>query len=81
MSYFIFSDTTNLFPRDRLGNHFECDKREAMNSLKANSWGCRRERKGASKHKKRYVHPDAFYARTNIITTTIKVKTEFDVKR
>ena len=42
--------------------------------------GGRRKRKGASKHKKRYVHPDAVDARTNIIATAVKVKTEFNVK-
>ena len=51
-----------------------------MNSIKPNNWGGRHERKDVSKYKKRHVHPDAVDARTNIITTAVKVKTEFDVK-
>ena len=51
-----------------------------MNSLKHNNWGGRRERKDASKCKKRHAHPDAVDVRTNIITTALKVKTEFYVK-
>ena len=51
-----------------------------MNSLKPNNWGSLRERNNVSKHKKRYVHPDAVDARTNIIATAVKVKTEFNVK-
>ena len=55
-------------------------QKKAINSLKPNNWGGHRESKDVSKHKKRHVHPDAVDARTNIITTAIKVKTEFDVK-
>ena len=42
--------------------------------------GGRRESKDVSKHKKRHVHPDAVDAWTNVVTTTVKVKTEFDFK-
>ena len=51
-----------------------------MNSLKSNNQGALHERKYASKHKKRHAHLDDVDMRTNIVNTSIKVKTEFDVK-
>ena len=55
-------------------------QKKAINSLKTNNWVGRRESKDVSKFKKRHVHTNSVDERTNIVTTTVKVKTEFDVK-